>query len=127
MKTKTKEVEKFIETYSSEEHPEIVRMLDRQKDWENTLVVMDWTGSMYGFGGEVMKWHLLNFEKSGIQKKFPEINLGKNNVGIFGKQTTLEHSLKNKDRIEIYRPLIIDPKELRRKKAAEGKKKGGGK
>ena len=66
-------------------------------------------------------------EKSGIQKKFPEIDLGKNNVGIFGKQTTLEHSLKNKDRIEIYRPLIIDPKELRRKKAAEGMKKGGGK
>ena len=66
-------------------------------------------------------------EKSGIQKKFPEIDLGKNNVGIFGKQTTLEHSLKNKDRIEIYRPLIIDPKELRRKKAAEGKKKGGAK
>lgn len=66
-------------------------------------------------------------EKSGIQKKFPEIDLGKNNVGIFGKQTTLGHSLKNKDRIEIYRPLIIDPKELRRKKAAEGKKKGGGK
>ena len=48
-------------------------------------------------------------------------------MGIFGKQTTLEHSLKNKDRIEIYRPLIIDPKELRRKKAAEGKKKGGAK
>ena len=66
-------------------------------------------------------------EKSGIQNKFPEIDLGKNNVGIFGKQTTLEHSLKNKDRIEIYRPLIIDPKELRRKKAAEGMKKGGGK
>ena len=66
-------------------------------------------------------------EKSGIQKKFPEIDLDKNNVGIFGKQTTLEHSLKNKDRIEIYRPLIIDPKELRRKKAAEGMKKDGGK
>jgi len=66
-------------------------------------------------------------EKSGIQKKFPEIDLGKNNVGIFGKQTTLVHSLKNKDRIEIYRPLIIDPKELRRKKAAEGMKKDGGK
>ena len=48
-------------------------------------------------------------------------------MGIFGKQTTLGHSLKNKDRIEIYRPLIIDPKELRRKKAAEGMKKGGGK
>ena len=66
-------------------------------------------------------------EKSGIQKKFPEIDLDKNNVGIFGKQTTLEHSLKNKDRIEIYRSLIIDPKELRRKKAAEGMKKDGGK
>ena len=68
LKKKAKEVEKFIETYSSEEHPEIFTMLNRQKNWENTLVVMDWTGSMYGFGGEVMKWHLLNFEKSGIQK-----------------------------------------------------------
>jgi len=65
-------------------------------------------------------------EKSGIQKKFPDIDLTKNLVGIFGKQTSLDHTLRDRDRIEIYRPLIADPKEIRRKRAAEGKqmKKG---
>ena len=58
-------------------------------------------------------------EKSGIQKKFPCIDLSKNKVGIFGKKTTLDHLLKDRDRIEIYRPLILDPKEMRRKRAAK--------
>ena len=60
-------------------------------------------------------------EKSRIQKKFPSIDLSKNKVGIFGKKTTLDHVLKNRDRIEIYRPLILDPKEMRRKRAAKKK------
>ena len=60
-------------------------------------------------------------EKSGIQIKFPSIDLSKNKVGIFGKKTTLDHVLKNRDRIEIYRPLILDPKEMRRKRAAKTK------
>ena len=60
-------------------------------------------------------------EKSGIQKKFPSIDLSKNKVGIFGKKTTLDHLLKDRDRIEIYRPLILDPKEMRRKRAAKKK------
>ena len=60
-------------------------------------------------------------EKSGIQKKFPSIDLSKNKVGIFGKKTTLDHVLKNRDRIEIYRPLILDPKEMRRKRAEKKK------
>ena len=58
-------------------------------------------------------------EKSGIKKKFPEIDLSKNKVGIFGKQTTLDHLLSDRDRIEIYRSLILDPKEMRRKRAAK--------
>ena len=58
-------------------------------------------------------------EESGIQKKFPEIDLSKNKVGIFGKQTTLDHLLSDRDRIEIYRPLILDPKEMRRKRASK--------
>ena len=58
-------------------------------------------------------------EKSEIQKKFPCIDLSKNKVGIFGKQTTLDHPLNDRDRIEIYRPLILDPKEMRRKRAAK--------
>jgi len=60
-------------------------------------------------------------EKSGIQKKFPEIDLSKNKVGIFGKQTTLDRLLSDRDRIEIYRPLILDPKEMRRKRASKKK------
>ncbi|HHO49350.1 MAG TPA: RnfH family protein, partial [Deltaproteobacteria bacterium] len=51
----------------------------------------------------------------------------KNKVGIFGKLTQLKKTLRDKDRVEIYRPLIADPKEVRKKRAAAGKamKKGG--
>ena len=64
---------------------------------------------------------------SGITKKFPEIDLSVNQIGIFGKLTQLDHVMRERDRIEIYRPLIADPKEIRRQRAAEGKvmKKGG--
>ena len=64
---------------------------------------------------------------SGIIKKFPEIDLKINQIGIFGKLTQLDHVMRERDRIEIYRPLIADPKEIRRQRAAEGKvmKKGG--
>ena len=64
---------------------------------------------------------------SGIIKKFPEIDLRTNQIGIFGKLTQLDHVMRERDRIEIYRPLIADPKEIRRQRAAEGKvmKKGG--
>ena len=65
---------------------------------------------------------------SGILKKFPEIDLDQNKLGIFGKLTKPDTVLRERDRIEIYRPLIADPKEVRRQRAAEGKamKKGGG-
>ncbi len=68
-------------------------------------------------------------EYSGILEKYPEIDIVKaNKIGIFGKLTKLNAVLREKDRVEIYRPLIADPKEVRRKRAAEGKKmkKGGG-
>ena len=65
---------------------------------------------------------------SGILEKHPEINLASNKVGIFAKLSKLDAVLRDKDRVEIYRPLIADPKEVRRKRAEEGKvmKKGGG-
>ena len=44
-----------------------------------------------------------------------------NQIGIFGKLTQLDHVMRERDRIEIYRPLIADPKEIRRQRAAEGK------
>ncbi|MDO8293188.1 MAG: RnfH family protein [Gallionella sp.] len=64
----------------------------------------------------------------GILEKYPEIDLAANKLGIFGKLTQADTVLRNKDRIEIYRPLIADPKEVRRKRAEEGKaaKKGSG-
>jgi putative ubiquitin-RnfH superfamily antitoxin RatB of RatAB toxin-antitoxin module len=67
-------------------------------------------------------------EASGILAKHPEIDLAKNKLGIFAKLTKLDTVLRDKDRIEIYRPLIADPKEVRKKRAAEGKvmKKGSG-
>jgi len=61
-------------------------------------------------------------ELSGILKKFTGINLTTNQIGIFGKLTTLDKILRDRDRIEIYRPLVADPKEIRRKRVAEGKK-----
>lgn len=65
---------------------------------------------------------------SGVLKQFPEIDLGVNKIGVFGKLTKLDTPLRHLDRVEIYRPLIADPKEVRRQRAAEGKvmRKGGG-
>ena len=65
---------------------------------------------------------------SGMLDKHPEIDLAANKLGIFGKLTKADAVVRDKDRIEIYRPLIADPKEVRRKRAEEGKvmKKGGG-
>ena len=64
---------------------------------------------------------------SGIMAKFPEIDLTKNQIGIFGKLTKLDTPLRHLDRVEIYRALIADPKEVRKQRAADGKamKKGG--
>lgn len=68
--------------------------------------------------------------QSGMLLEFPELETTLENsaVGIFGKLAKIETVLADGDRVEIYRPLIADPKEVRRKRAAEGKvmKKGGG-
>mgnify|MGYP001443408948 CR=1 FL=1 len=65
---------------------------------------------------------------SGMLERFPEIDLAKNKVGIFSKLVKPDEKLRDRDRVEIYRPLIADPKDVRRKRAEEGKvtKKGGG-
>ncbi len=68
-------------------------------------------------------------EKSGLLEQYPEVNLdGGNKVGIWGKLAKVDTVLRDHDRVEIYRPLIADPKEVRKQRAAEGKvmKKGGG-
>lgn len=67
-------------------------------------------------------------EASGVLLKHPEIDLTKNKLGIFAKLTKPDALLRDQDRVEIYRPLIADPKEVRKQRAAEGKimKKGAG-
>lgn len=59
--------------------------------------------------------------QSGVLQKFTEIDLRENKVGIFSRPVKLTDLVEDGDRIEIYRPLIADPKEMRRKRA-EGKK-----
>ena len=54
-------------------------------------------------------------ERSGILDQFPEIDLEKNKVGVFGKAGKLDTVLSDGDRVEIYRPLICDPKTVHRK------------
>jgi putative ubiquitin-RnfH superfamily antitoxin RatB of RatAB toxin-antitoxin module len=67
-------------------------------------------------------------EASGLLAKYPDIDLRKNKFGVYAKLSKLDSVLRDRDRVEIYRPLIADPKEVRKQRAAEGKvmKKGAG-
>jgi len=62
-------------------------------------------------------------KQSGILKQFPEIDLDKNKVGIFSKRLPLDTVVKTGDRVEIYRPLLIDPKTARRNREKSVKSK----
>ncbi len=59
---------------------------------------------------------------SGILEQFPEIDLAQHKTGIFGKIAKADTELREMDRVEIYRPLIADPKESRRKRAEKKEK-----
>lgn len=59
--------------------------------------------------------------ESGILEQFPEIDLAVNKTGIFSKAANLEDMLRDGDRVEIYRPLKADPREVRRRLAEQGK------
>ena len=63
-------------------------------------------------------------ELSGIMNLYPEIDLSVNKVGIWNRTAKLVEALKDGDRIEIYRPLIADPKEVRKKRAEKAKLEG---
>ncbi|NLS14103.1 RnfH family protein [Vibrio sp. SM6] len=59
--------------------------------------------------------------QSGILECYPEIDLSKNKVGVFSRNVRLDATVRERDRIEIYRPLLADPKEIRRKRAEQAK------
>ncbi|NHZ94152.1 RnfH family protein [Massilia sp. CCM 8734] len=55
--------------------------------------------------------------RSGVLEAIPGIDLALQPVGLYGKKKPLDTVLRPRDRIEIYRPLVADPKESRRKRA----------
>ncbi|MBA6327378.1 RnfH family protein [Colwellia sp. MB02u-6] len=61
---------------------------------------------------------------SGIVEEFPEIDLAVNKVGIWNRLAKLTDTVKDLDRIEIYRPLLADPKEVRKRRAEKAKEEG---
>ena len=65
-------------------------------------------------------------ERSGIREEFPDMLIDVSAVGIFGRRTPLGQELQEGDRVEIYRPLIADPREARRRRALEKKNPGTG-
>ena len=61
--------------------------------------------------------------RSGILHEFPEIDLSVHPVGIFGERVQLDAALAPGDRIEIYRPLSADPKQMRRRRVHRSKRR----
>ena len=62
--------------------------------------------------------------QSGMLERYPEIDLSENAVGIWNRTCKLQDVIRDGDRIEIYRPLIADPKEARRRRAEKAKEEG---
>ncbi|MCW8108190.1 RnfH family protein [Alteromonas ponticola] len=63
-------------------------------------------------------------ELSNIQTLYPDIDLDKQKIGIWSRVAKLKDEVKDGDRIEIYRPLIADPKEVRKRRAEKAKQEG---
>lgn len=61
---------------------------------------------------------------SGVLTLFTEIDLTVNKVGIWNRVVKLSEVLNDLDRIEIYRPLLADPKEVRKRRAEKAKLEG---
>ena len=61
--------------------------------------------------------------RSGMLAEFPEIDLRRAKVGIFGRRVSLGAPVRNGDRLEIYRPLIVEPKQGRRERAQQAQRR----
>ena len=67
IKTAEQKVEHFIKTNTKIKDSSIMMIFNKHPEWKNSLVVIDFTGSMYQYGGQVLLNHILNFKKSGIK------------------------------------------------------------
>lgn len=65
LKTKEERVDDFLNRYGSNDQT-VSKILERHPEWQNALVVADWTGSMYQHGAQALYWHIKNFEHSGL-------------------------------------------------------------
>lgn len=63
-------------------------------------------------------------EQSGILQQYPDIDLNQQKIGVWSRPVKQDEMVKDGDRIEIYRPLIADPKDLRRRRAEKAKEEG---
>ncbi|MED5526558.1 MAG: RnfH family protein [Pseudomonadota bacterium] len=63
-------------------------------------------------------------ERSGILGRFSDLDLAKNDVGIWSRSCKLSDKVREGDRVEIYRPLTADPKDIRRRRAEKAKEEG---
>lgn len=63
-------------------------------------------------------------EASGILQRYPQIDLGTQKVGVFGKLKPLDAVLADHDRVEIYRSLLVDPKLSRQRRVEKTRKAG---
>lgn len=59
-------------------------------------------------------------ERSGIREARNDMEIREDRLGVFGRKASPETMLRDGDRVEIYRPLKIDPKEARRRRARSG-------
>lgn len=89
-------------------HIEVVYALPREQlvkqvPWHETMTVLE------------------AIHASHLQESYPDMVIADGKIGIFGKAVKLSQPLKPTDRVEIYRPLMNDPKEMRRRKAESAK------
>jgi putative ubiquitin-RnfH superfamily antitoxin RatB of RatAB toxin-antitoxin module len=63
-------------------------------------------------------------QASNLLNEYPDIDLSSTKVGIWSRVVKLRDTVKDGDRIEIYRPLIADPKEIRKRRAEKAKEEG---
>ncbi|SJL82634.1 RnfH family protein [Vibrio palustris] len=91
-------------------HVEVVYALPHEQRVINVMVKQDMTAEQI-------------IEQSGVLTMYPEIDLDKNSIGVFSRNIKRNATVRDGDRIEIYRPLLADPKEIRRKRAEQAKQK----
>jgi putative ubiquitin-RnfH superfamily antitoxin RatB of RatAB toxin-antitoxin module len=91
-------------------------------------VVYAWPGEQVVVGVQLPRGSTIQdaIDLSGIARQFPEINLVAGKVGVFGKRRAPSTPLRDGDRVEIYRPLLIDPKDARHARVRPGKPRDKG-